>query len=92
MVGFIHLLRSVSIIMHSRAIARTKFGRFYARITEQTSPNLQSRARLIKNTFINTDAVGLPDGLINLQIKRFAILPLLYRKASIRVGSYINNL
>ena len=41
---------------------------------------------------INTDTVDLLDGLINLQIKRSAILPILYGKASARVDSYINNL
>ena len=41
---------------------------------------------------INTDAVDLLDGLTNLQIKRSAILPILYGKASARVNSYINNL
>jgi hypothetical protein len=41
---------------------------------------------------INTDAVDLLDGLINLQIERSATLPMLYRKAGARVDSYINNL
>ena len=41
---------------------------------------------------INTDAVDLLDGLINLQIERSATLPMLYGKASARVNSYINNL